>query len=119
MADELRKGVTIGAGNAEKAAAQNETVVETSEEETKEIIRANEDDFIQGLIAAAGFATEERQRIEIIREGRLYFAFEIRPLGSEEYDKCREITPYQLSPVEIHFLESFEAERKRLGGKKS
>lgn len=79
MADELRKGVTIGAGNAEKAAAQNETVVETSEEETKEIIRANEDDFIQGLIAAAGFATEERQRIEIIREGRLYFAFEIRP----------------------------------------
>lgn len=28
MADELRKGVTIGAGNAEKAAAQNETVVE-------------------------------------------------------------------------------------------
>ena len=63
MADELRKGVTIGAGNAEKAAAQNETVVETSEEETKEIIRANEDDFIQGLIAAAGFATEERQRI--------------------------------------------------------
>lgn len=41
------------------------------------------------MIAAAGFATEERQRIEIIREGRLYFAFEIRPLGSEEYDKCR------------------------------
>jgi len=89
MADELKKGVTIGAGSAEKTAAQNETVVETGEEETKEIIRANEEDFIQGLIAAAGFATEERQRIEIIRDGRLYFAFEIRPLGSEEYDKCR------------------------------
>lgn len=89
MADELKKGVTIGAGNMEKTSAQNETVVETSEEETKEIIRANEEDFIQGLISAAGFATEERQRIEIIRDGKLYFAFEIRPLGSEEYDKCR------------------------------
>ena len=27
-----------------------------------------------------------------------------------------ERTQYQLSPVEIHFLEAFEAERKRLGG---
>ena len=39
--------------------------------------------------------------------------------ANEEYDKFRESTPYQLSPVEIHFLEAFEAERKRLGGKKS
>ncbi len=35
-----------------------------------------------------------------------------------EYDKFHERTQYQLSPVEIHFLEAFEAERKRLGGKK-
>ena len=39
--------------------------------------------------------------------------------ANEEYDKFRERTQYQLSPVEIHFLEAFEAERKRLGGKKS
>ena len=39
--------------------------------------------------------------------------------ANEEYDKFRERTRYQLSPVEIHFLEAFEAERKRLGGKKS
>ena len=39
--------------------------------------------------------------------------------ASEEYDKFRERTQYQLSPVEIHFLEAFEAERKRLEGKKS
>lgn len=63
--------------------------IETDEEETKAIIRANEEDFIQGLIAAADFAEEETQRIEIIREGRLYFAFHIRPLSSEEYEKCR------------------------------
>lgn len=39
--------------------------------------------------------------------------------ANEEYDKFHERTQYQLSPVEIHFLEVFEAERKRLGGKKS
>lgn len=39
--------------------------------------------------------------------------------ANEEYDKFRERTQYQLSPVEIHFLEAFEAERKRLGGKNS
>ena len=39
--------------------------------------------------------------------------------ANEEYDRFRERTQYQLSPVEIHFLEAFEAERKRLGGKES
>lgn len=34
--------------------------------------------------------------------------------ADEEYDKFRERTRYQLSPVEIHFLDAFEAERKRL-----
>lgn len=38
--------------------------------------------------------------------------------ANEEYDNFHERTQYQLSPVEIHFLEAFEAERKRLGGKK-
>ena len=37
-----------------------------------------------------------------------------------EYDKCRERTKYELSPVEIHFIDQFEAEQKRLkdNGKK-
>ncbi len=38
--------------------------------------------------------------------------------ANEEYDKYRERTQYQLSPVEIHFLEAFEAEQKRLRAKK-
>lgn len=38
--------------------------------------------------------------------------------ANEEYDKFRERTQYQLSPVEIHFLDAFEAERKRLSVKK-
>ena len=31
-----------------------------------------------------------------------------------EYEKFRERTQYQLSPVEIHFIETFEAEQKKL-----
>ena len=38
--------------------------------------------------------------------------------ANEEYDKFRDRTQYQLSPVEIHFLEAFEAEQKRLRAKK-
>lgn len=33
--------------------------------------------------------------------------------ANEEYDKFRERTQYQLSPVEIHFLETFDAEQKK------
>lgn len=36
-----------------------------------------------------------------------------------EYDKFHERMQCQLSPVELHFLEAFEAERKRISGKKS
>lgn len=85
---EFKKGVTIGQQEdgivEEKEFSQKET-----QEQMKEIIRTNEEDFIQGLIDAAQFADDETQRIEIIREGKLYFAFDIRPLSSEEYDKCR------------------------------
>lgn len=38
--------------------------------------------------------------------------------ANEEYDKFRERTQYQLSPVEIHFIEAFETEQKRLRAKK-
>ncbi len=34
-----------------------------------------------------------------------------------EYEKFRERTQYQLSPVEIHFIEAFEAEQKKLRDK--
>ncbi len=36
-----------------------------------------------------------------------------------EYDKFKERSKYQLSPVEIHFLENFEKEHKRLKRKDS
>ena len=91
MAKEFVKGVTVGEATAEENTQPAVSTVETNEEETKQVIRANEEDFIAGLIAAADFASdeEETQRIEIVRNGKLAFAFYIRPLGSEEYDKCR------------------------------
>lgn len=91
MSKEFTRGVTVGEDNTVNEETQGTELheYETSEEDTKELIRANEEDFIQGLIDAAEFASKETQRIEIIREGRLCFAFHIRPLSSEEYEKCR------------------------------
>lgn len=93
MSKEFTKGVTIGKNSAEEETGNTQQEIEeyeTNEEETKAVIRANEEDFIQGLLKAAEYTTEETQRIEIVRGGKLYFAFSIRPLSAEEYDKCRQ-----------------------------
>ncbi len=90
MPKEFRKGVTMSGDSVmEEDAAQEIREIETSEEDTKKLILSNEEDFIQGLIDASEFAEEETQRVEIVRNGRLYFAFRIRPLSSEEYEKCK------------------------------
>ena len=67
MAKEFVKGVTVGEATAEENTQPAVSTVETNEEETKQVIRANEEDFIAGLIAAADFASdeEETQRIEL------------------------------------------------------
>lgn len=93
MSNEFVKGVTIGkeadAAEKERQAEGHVTDMDFTEEETRAQIRMNEEDFIQGLIAAADFAEEETQRIEIIRNKKLYFAFRIHPLSAEQYDNCR------------------------------
>ena len=38
--------------------------------------------------------------------------------ADDEYDKFRERVKYNLSPVEVHFIESFEAERKKINAAK-
>lgn len=87
---EYKKGVAIGDVEAtEKKLPQEISEYETDEEGTKALVLENEEDFIQGLINAAEFSTEDTKRIEIIRNGKLYFAFRIRPLTSEEYEKCK------------------------------
>lgn len=91
MSKEFTKGVAIEENDAAKENVQPQIEeLETNEEENRAFIRANEEDFIQGLLEAAEYAEEETQRIEIVRGGKLYFAFHIRPLSAEEYDKCRQ-----------------------------
>lgn len=63
--------------------------VEFTQEETQAQIRMNEEDIIQGLISAADYGAEDHQTIEIVREGRVYFRFRIRPLREDEYNQCK------------------------------
>lgn len=70
----------------------NEEMIEEreyTEEETQSQVMMFEKDIIAGLIAAADYKTEEQQKIEIIRNGKLYFSFTIRPLSEDEYNQCR------------------------------
>ena len=61
MAKEFVKGVTVGEATAEENTQPAVTEVETTAEETKDVIRKNEEDFIQGLIRRSG-DTENRDR---------------------------------------------------------
>lgn len=88
MAD-TKPSVKVLGENEEVKAEQQLTEVELTEEEAKSHIRMHEEDFIQGLIEAAGFAKDETQKIEIARNGKLLYAFSIRPLSEEEYDRCK------------------------------
>ena len=89
---EFKPGITL-TSNAQAAAMENtENQIEErafSEEESRNQIRVNEEDFIQGLLEAAAYSEEERQPIEIVREGKVYFRFTIRPLSEVEYDLCK------------------------------
>lgn len=58
-------------------------------EQTKNQMLVNENDFIQGLLGAVDYKTNETQKIEVIMGGSLFFAFRIRPLGEDEYNQCR------------------------------
>lgn len=80
----VKRGITMETEEVSKVENQ-----EFSAEETQNQMRMYEEDIIQGLISAAGYSEEERQTIEIIRDGKLYFRFEIRPLSEEEYDRCK------------------------------
>lgn len=89
---EFKPGITLGSG-AQAAVGENignqAEEREFSMEESQNQLRANEEDFIQGLLEAASYSHEERQAIEIVREGKVYFKFTIRPLSEVEYDQCK------------------------------
>lgn len=88
MSKEFIKGVSVDSRN-DKEETTNVQDQDFTKEETKGQILTREEDFIQGLIEATEFANEEKQRVEIVRNGKLFFAFNIRPLGAEEYERCR------------------------------
>ena len=53
---------------------------ELTEEEKRETILANEDDYLEGLLAAADDAANDTKKIDIIRNERRYFSFSIHSL---------------------------------------
>ena len=56
---------------------------ELTEEEKRETILANEDDYLEGLLAAADDAANDTKKIDIIRNERKYFSFSIHSLTDE------------------------------------
>ena len=63
--------------------------IEYTPDETRNQMLLHEEDIIQGLIDAADYGMEEHQPIEIVRNGKVYFRFRIRPLTERDYNKCR------------------------------
>lgn len=63
--------------------------VNLTKEEQNNFIRSHEDDFIQGLINAADYTTTDTQKIEIARNDKVLFTFNIRPLSEEDYEACK------------------------------
>ncbi len=51
---------------------------------------------------------------ELLNHAGIISAEMAKQKANEEYDKFKERTQYSLSPVEIHFIENFEKERKKL-----
>lgn len=68
---------------------ENVRDVEFSKEETQNQLRAVENDFIAGMLEAAEYKTQETRKIEIIRDGRLFFAFNIHAIGEAEAERCK------------------------------
>lgn len=62
---------------------------EFSKDETQNQLRTVENDFIAGMLEAAEYRTKETRKIEIIRDGKLYFSFHIHAVGEEEADRCK------------------------------
>ena len=62
-----------------------------TEDEKKATVRKYENDILGGLMAAAAYKTdaEEAVPIEIKRNGAVVLSFRIRPMGEDEYLKCK------------------------------
>ena len=57
---------------------------ELTEEEKEDMIIKNEEDYLEGLLAAADDAANDIKKIDIIRNERKYFFFRIHSLSDEK-----------------------------------
>lgn len=62
----------------------------TQEEKQADALR-NEDDLLNGLLAAANYKDDEDESVEIVinRQGKDLFSFRIHPLSEEDFSRCR------------------------------
>ena len=70
---------------------ENKNAVEKdfTEEETKQHILENETSLLEGLLAAADYASNEEMTFDITRNGKHYFSFSVHPLSEEDMLKIR------------------------------
>ncbi|WP_346298484.1 hypothetical protein [Alistipes sp.] len=62
-----------------------------TEEELQAEARANEDDLLAGLLAAANYKADEDETVEIVisRNKKDLFSFRIHPLSEDDFNRCR------------------------------
>ena len=75
------------------------TEIDMTEAEADEVLKAdmaaNEAGYLAGLLDAAEDAEEETKKIEIVRNGKLYFVFSIHALADETlYEIRKKYTKY-------------------------
>ena len=60
-------------------------------EEMQADARKNEDDLLNGLLAAANYKDDADESVEIVisRQGKDLFSFHIHPLSEEDFSRCR------------------------------
>lgn len=70
---------------------EEHTAAEIAPEEAQAQARANEDDLLTGLLAAANYKADDDEIVEIVisRKGKDLFSFHIHPLSEEDFNKCR------------------------------
>jgi hypothetical protein len=75
---------------ANLAAEDMETTTATTEEMQADA-RKNEDDLLNGLLAAANYKDDADESVEIVisRQGKDLFSFHIHPLSEEDFSRCR------------------------------
>lgn len=70
-------------------AEKNVIEKEFTEEETEQQVLQNEDNLLDGLLAAADYAVNETMTFDITRKGVKYFSFTVHPLSEEMMFKIR------------------------------